>query len=115
MQYMIMAFETPEGASQRNGPNAQAYWGSWSAYTKELQEAGVMVGGNGLKLPETATTVRVKDGKRHVHDGPYADTKERLGGYYIIDVPDLDTAIEWAERCPCTAYGGVEVRPVLTM
>jgi hypothetical protein len=72
-----------------------------------------MVSGNGLQPPHTATTVRIQDGKRHVQDGPFADTKEQLGGYFIIDVPHVDAALEWAARAPCASTGGVEVRPVM--
>jgi hypothetical protein len=75
--------------------------------------SGVAKYGDGLQPPETATTLRVVDGKRVVHDGPFADTKEMLGGYLIIDVPDLDTALEWAAKAPCAHGGSVEIRPVL--
>jgi hypothetical protein len=74
-----------------------------------------MVGGAGLQPPPLGTTVRERDGKRHVQDGPYADTKEQLGGFYEIDVPDLDTALDWAARCPSASTGAVEVRPNLSM
>ena len=76
-----------------------------------LRDAGVMVGGAGLQLPEVATTVKLHEGKRLVQDGPYADTKEQLGGYFIIDVPDLDTALDWAARCPVAPGSVIEVRP----
>jgi len=71
-----------------------------------------MVGGSALQPARVATTIRHRDGKRQVQDGPYADAKEQLGGYYLIDVPDLDAALSWAERCPGAAHGTVEVRPV---
>ena len=83
------------------------------AYTKALQAAGVMVGGAGLQPTATATTLRMRNGKRHVQDGPYADTKEQLGGYYIVNVPDLDAALEWASRIPAVAGSVIEVRPNL--
>ena len=72
-----------------------------------------MAGGKGLEPPSTATTVRFRGGERTVQDGPYADTKEQLGGFFIIDVPDLDTALEWAARCPAITGGAVEVRPAM--
>jgi len=75
--------------------------------------AGVMVKGDGLQSPMLATTVRVIDGKRQVQDGPFADSKEQLGGYFIIEVPDLDTALDWAARAPSAVSASVEVRPVL--
>jgi hypothetical protein len=72
----------------------------------------VLVGGNPLQAPETATTVRIKDGKRNVQDGPFADTKEQLGGFTILELPSLDAALDWAARCPAASSGAVEVRPV---
>ena len=74
-----------------------------------------MVGGSALQPPAVATTVRQRDGKRQVQDGPYAETKEQLGGYYEIEVADLDTALDWAARCPAASTGAVEVRPNLSM
>jgi hypothetical protein len=85
----------------------------WFAYTQALQDAGVMRGGEALQPVETATTVRVRDGRRLTSDGPFAETKEVLGGYYVIDVPDLDTALGWAEKIPNVGYGSVEVRPLM--
>jgi hypothetical protein len=81
-------------------------------YHKALVEAGVYLGGNPLQAPETATTVRLKDGKRRVQDGPFADTKEQLGGFTILELPSLDAALDWAARCPAASAGAVEVRPV---
>jgi hypothetical protein len=73
----------------------------------------VVQSGNGLQPPHTSTTVRVRDGKRQVQDGPFADTREHLGGYFVIEVPSLDEALEWAARAPCAVSGSTEVRPVL--
>jgi hypothetical protein len=80
-------------------------------YMQAIKDAGIFKGGAGLEPSDTATTVRVKDGRRSVQDGPYADTKEQLGGFFIIDVPDLDTALDWAARYPAGPSGVVEVRP----
>lgn len=114
MQYMIMFSETDAEFAQRTDPNASAaYWGAWGAYIGALQAAGIVLSGNGLQPPHTATTVRLRDGKRQVQDGPFADTKEQLAGYFVIDVPDLDTALDWAARAPSASYASVEVRPVL--
>lgn len=114
MQYMIMFSETPAHFAEREDPvAAPAYWGAWNAYIGALGQAGIIVSGNGLHGPATATTVRVRDGQRLVQDGPYADTKEQLGGYFVIEVADLDAAIDWASKAPSAAYGSVEVRPVL--
>jgi hypothetical protein len=114
MHYMLMYLETAQQTSQRENPDdAPAYWGAWNAYIGALSGAGIVVSGNGLQPPHTSTTVRVRDGRRQVQDGPYADTREHLGGYFIIDVPSLDDALEWAARAPCAASGCTEVRPVL--
>ena len=101
MQYLIMALETDDEFAQREDPErAAAYWAGWEAYLAALAESGVLTGTGGLHQPATSTTVRLRDGQRVVHDGPYADTKEQLGGFFAIDVPDLDAALEWAARCP---------------
>lgn len=83
-----------------------------SAYAQAMVKAGIYVTGDRLRDVTTATTVRVAGGRTHVVDGPYAEAKEQLGGFHIIDVPDLDTALQWAARCPSAARGAVEVRPV---
>ena len=114
MQYMIMFFETEAELAKREHPEASgAYWGAWGAYIGELREAGVIVNGDGLLPPHTATRVSVSAGKRHVQDGPHPDAKEHLGGYFVVDVPDLDAAIGWAARAPNAAAGYTEVRPVM--
>jgi len=114
MQYMLLFTESPAHFALRNDPGkAPAYWGAWSAYCDALAKSGIMVSGAGLQPPETATTVRLRDGRREVHDGPYAESKEMLGGFFVIEVPDLDAALEWAARSPSASYGSTEVRPVL--
>ena len=114
MEYMLIFTESAADFSKRNDPTAApAYWGAWSAYCGALVESGVMVSGAGLQPPDTATTVRIRDGKRTIHDGPYAEAKEMLGGFFVINVPDLDTALEWAARSPSSSYASTEVRPVL--
>lgn len=114
MQYMLVMREPAAIAAQRNDPaKAPAYWGAWMAYAKAVRESGTFVGGAGLELPAAAATVRLRGGQRQVEDGPYADAKEQLGGFFIIDVPTLDAALEWAARSPAAAEGSVEVRPVL--
>lgn len=110
MEYMIV-FKEPQSDFDRR--HDDAYWGAWGAYVAALQQSGISKGGNGLQPPHTATQVRVRDGQRQVQDGPYPDTKEHLGGYFVIDVPSLDQALEWAARAPCASTGSVEVRPVL--
>ena len=116
MQFMLIHKETAADLAQRANPQtAPAYWGAWNAYIGALAQAGVIVHGNGLQEPHTGTQVQVRNGKRVIHDGPYADTKEHLGGYFVIEVPGLDEALEWAARSPCAATGSTEVRPVLVM
>ena len=83
-----------------------------SAYAQAMQKAGIYVAGERLRSASTTTSVRVANGKTQVVDGPYAEAKEQLGGFHIIDVPDLDTALAWAARCPSASRGVVEVRPV---
>jgi hypothetical protein len=114
MHYMLQFYENPEERAKHNDPvQVEAYFGGWNAYIGALAQSGAMVSGNGLLPPESATTLRVQNGTRHVVDGPFADSKEMLGGYVILDVPDLDAALEWAARAPCVTAGSVEIRPVL--
>jgi hypothetical protein len=112
MKYLVMAYESSDAFEARNGGDESPYWGAWSAYAEALRSAGVMEAGYRLQPPATSTTVRLREGKRNVHDGPYAETKEQLGGYCILEAPDLDAALEWAVRCPAASYGAVEVRPL---
>jgi hypothetical protein len=114
MQFAILVYETADELASREDPNrASAYWASYTAYSKALIDAGVAAGGAGLHAPGSATTVRLRGGHRQVQDGPFADTKEMLGGLFMVNVPDLDAALEWAARCPASATGSVEVRPML--
>ncbi len=114
MHYMLTMLETAATMSERDDPaRAEAYWGGWMAYAQAIRESGVMVSGNGLQPPATATTLRIRDGQRQVQDGPFAETKEMIGGYFVIDVPDLDAALAWAARSPAAVSGAVEIRPVL--
>jgi hypothetical protein len=114
MQYMIMNWVRPSDFAESGRNEVDPDATAWGAYTQALIDAGVMRGGNALKPSFTASTVRVRDGQREVQDGPYADTKEHLGGYYLIEVPDLDEALAWAARNPAASTGAVEVRPVFT-
>lgn len=114
MHYMLLFNETADEMAKRADPGeADAYWGGWTAYMGAIAQSGVLVSGNGLQPPEVSTTLRVMNGQRHVVDGPFADTKEMLGGYVILDAPNLDAALEWASRAPCATAGSVEIRPVL--
>lgn len=121
MQYMLIFNETAHAFAQRTDPvQSGPHFGAWGAYIGAMAQAGIMVSGNGLLAPETGTTVRVRNGQRGltdgatlVQDGPHPDSKEQLGGYCIIEVPDLDTALDWAARSPSSSYGSTEVRPVM--
>jgi hypothetical protein len=116
MQYIFQLFNDEKYFDTVGAEEAGRVHGAYTAYTNALREAGVYVDGNPLAPTSTATTVRVtKDGKTTVLDGPFADTKEQLAGYYVVDVPDLDSAISWAARCPCASYGTVEVRPIMAV
>ncbi|HZW96478.1 MAG TPA: YciI family protein [Candidatus Eremiobacteraceae bacterium] len=114
MRFALLIYESPEGFKMRSSDGTDSYTGAWRAYHRSLVEAGIYVGGDPLQVPETGTTVRIKDGKRHVQDGPFADTKENLGGFAILEVPSLDIALDWAARCPAASIGAVEVRPLAT-
>jgi hypothetical protein len=116
MDFMLM-FNSPAQDLERekNDPASAAYWESWRAYMNAIYGAGIVKSGNALKAPYTASTVRIRDGKRQVQDGPYADTKELLGGYLVINVASLDEALQWAERSPSSISGSTEVRPILSM
>jgi hypothetical protein len=115
MQYLLMLYTqesdyarlTPEQQQERRIP--------YMAYMEALKKAGVYLGSNRLTPTANASTVRIANGKTQVLDGPYADTKEQCGGYVLIDVPDLDSALSWAARCPTASHGVVEVRSVWQM
>jgi hypothetical protein len=112
VNYLLLIYgeEPREAPSQEVVDQVMAdYW----AFEKAIADAGVKVGGAALQPSQTATTVRLKDADRVVTDGPFAETREVLGGYYLLDVPDLDAAIDWAARWPGAKYGSMEVRPVM--
>ena len=111
-QYMLLIFADPERGPAPDTPEGQEHMQKWFTYTEGLQQAGALVSGEALQPPSTATTIAVRNGERVVSDGPFADTKEWLGGYYVIEAPDLDAALDHASRMPNIDYGTVEVRPV---
>ncbi len=111
-QYMLLIYTPVDGPPAGTDPEQSA---KWFEYTQALQDAGVHVGGEALQPVDSATTVRVRDGETQIIDGPFAETKEFLGGYYILDCPDLDTALGWAAKMPNIHYGTTEVRPVLDL
>ncbi len=114
MQYMLLIYNPPGDWSSVPADEQKRVMDAWFAYTDELRSAGKMVAGDALQPIETATSIRVRDGETLTTDGPFAETKEVLGGYYLIDVETLDEALEWGAKCPGAHYGTVEVRPVVT-
>ena len=112
MQYMLLIYASPTATPDPKDLAADQF-PDWSASSKALDAEGVLRGGEGLQGVDTATTVRVRGGERLITDGPFAETKEHLLGYYLIDVPDLDQAIGWAARLPNAHLGSIEVRPML--
>ena len=114
-QYLCLIYANEKDTAARDEgwqkENMQAYM----KFTGELQEAGAMVSGDPLEATSTATTVRVREGKTLTTDGPFAETKEQLGGYYLIEAKDLDEATAWAAKIPASWHGSVEVRPVMQM
>lgn len=110
---MILAM-APDAANDPDAGADDGVYPDWMAYTKALQEAGVLLAGEGLQAPDTATTVRLRGGERLLVDGPFAETREHLIGFYLVDLPDLDAALDWAAKVPIVRTGTVEVRPILT-
>lgn len=112
MQYLLMLYVNEAGWLKLSKTEQERGVAAYTAYTEALTKASVLKGANRLQPSSSATTVRAANGKTQVLDGPYVDSKEQLGGYYLIDVPDLDAALSWAARCPAVGHGIVEVRPV---
>lgn len=112
MRYLLLICTSEEEDAKRTPAEQEANMGAYFAFTNEAREAGVYVGGEALQPTATATTVRVRDGKTLTTDGPFAETKEQMGGYYMVDVENLDEAIKWAAKIPGAANGSIEVRPI---
>jgi hypothetical protein len=112
MQYMALVYDDERAAESVPREQMAEIINANMAYTKALRDAKVWVASNRLKPTSAASSVRTINGHTKVLDGPFAETKEQLGGYYLIDVPDLDAAFSWAKRCPATRYGTLEVRPI---
>lgn len=114
MKYMLVIHEDQSDFAARNDPaRAETYWAAWMSYAEQIKAADPDYTGAALQPPETGTTVSGQGDAKQVHDGPFADSKEQLGGFFIIDVDNLDIALELASTCPATKNGAVEVRPVL--
>ncbi|MGH7154781.1 MAG: YciI family protein [Acetobacteraceae bacterium] len=115
MKYILLIHVDEKAYQAASQPEAERRLAGYMTYAAALVQAGAMVAGDRLQPTASASTVRVTAGKTQVLDGPYAETKEQLGGYFIIDVPDLDAALSWAARCPGASDGAIEVRPIWQM
>ncbi len=113
MKLLLLANEAPEDfALRENKGEFDSYMGAWYAFSEAMSDAGVTLDSAALQPPSTATVVSVRNGARHVEDGPYPDAKEQLGGFFVIDAPDLETGAEWAGKCPAAERGFVDVRVI---
>ena len=111
MQYMLLIYEDERiYGPDRESPAARERRAQHIAYSREL--GATRLAGSGLKDSTAATTIRTAAGKQTLHDGPFAESREQLGGYYLIEAPDLDAALSWASRCPGAQFGAIEVRPI---
>jgi hypothetical protein len=115
MQYLLLIYSDESRMASMTPADGQQMSQTFGAYTEALKTAGALVGGERLRPTSAGTTVRVRDGKQQVLNGPYAETKEQLAGYYLINAKDLDEALGWAARCPGATYGTMEVRPIWAM
>jgi hypothetical protein len=115
MQYMLLIYSDEGARANATQEQMGQMFAAYGAYTEAMRKAGVYQSGNPLQGSSTATTVRAPDGKAKVLNGPYAESKEQLGGYYLIEAADLDSALSWAARCPGAQYGAIEVRPIMAM
>jgi hypothetical protein len=113
MQYMLLIYSDRSAWENRSEDERGQIMQAYGAFTQELQDAGKMIAGDALQPTETATTVRVKNDETLTTDGPFAETKEQLGGYYLIEADSLDEAIDWAAKIPGAQHGSIEVRPVM--
>jgi hypothetical protein len=112
MQYLLLIYGNEQNWADSPASDAAAMTSEYMAYTDSIAKSGNYKGGNALQPTKTATTVRVRNGKRQTTDGPFAETREQLGGYYLVDAKDLDEAISLAERIPGSRVGSIEVRPI---
>jgi len=113
MHYALLIYSAPEARAPYHGGGDDGVFEDWTSYTRAMKDSGALVAAEQLQETETATTVRLRGGERLLTDGPFIETKEHLLGFYLVDVPDLDTALDWAARMPLIRFGTVEVRPVI--
>jgi hypothetical protein len=111
MKYLLLMYAN-ESAGPQSEEEGQAAAPAWHTLLQESKKAGVLIDTNGVLPTSDATTVRIRDGKSVVTDGPFAETHEQLGGYFVLDCKDLDEAIKWAEKIPTAQYGSIEIRPL---
>jgi hypothetical protein len=114
MQYMLLIYNSPSSWDSLTEAEQGEIFGAYGTFTEELQSSGKMVAGDALQPIATATSIRIREGETLTTDGPFAETKEVLGGYYLIDVATLDEALEWGAKIPGATYGTIEVRPIVT-
>ena len=112
MQYLLLVYQDEKKMLSLPREEAGQIHAAYMAYTDAMKQSGVLQANHGLMPTAQATTVRITAGKQNVLNGPFAETREQLGGYFLIEAPDLDTALSWAARCPSAAYGAIEVRPI---
>lgn len=112
MQYLLMIYENEAQAADRSPEQREAMHVEYGAFTQSIKAAGQLRGGDALQPTSKATTVRVREGKQLVTDGPFAETREQLGGYYLVEAADLDEAIALAARIPGARTGSIEIRPI---
>jgi hypothetical protein len=113
MKYLLLIYGDEKAGTNMSKEEMDAMMGDYYSYTEAMQKAGVSLAGDALQPTATATTVRVKDGKKVTTHGPFAETKEQLGGYYLLNCDNLDEAIDWAAKCPGALVGSIEVRPIM--
>ena len=113
MQYLLMIYDEDKVWEKMPEAERNAVYAEYGAYTTALQESGALLGANQLQPTQTAKTVRADNGQKVVTDGPFAETKEQLGGYYLVDAESLDAAVAWAHKLEPVADGSIEVRPVM--
>jgi hypothetical protein len=113
MKYALLLYFTSDESQTAEAGAVDGVFDSWLDYTVAVKQSGALVGAEQLDRTDTATSITLKDGERLLADGPFMETKEHLGGFYLIDVPDLDSALDWAAKMPLMRFGTVEVRPVL--
>jgi hypothetical protein len=115
MQYMLLIYDDEQAWANMPEAERNGVYGEYGAFTNELREQGALVAAGQLEPTAAATTTRVRKGDQLVTDGPFAETKEQLGGYYLIEAESLDEALEWAAKIPSARYGSIEVRPLVQM